>query len=77
MGTLDLTAGFDACHLSRAAKKVCELQHMTPRRFEPLSSSAASPDTEDMPVLRVWNSKREIVITSGDLAYVRQYYQIG
>lgn len=65
---------FDAKHLSTAAKRVCRNARMTPRWFEPLNSSysADQDGTDDTPVLRVWNSKREIIITAADLFHANQ-----
>lgn len=65
---------FDAKHLSTAAKRVCKMEHMTPGFFEPLNAGhpADTDGTDDTPVLRVWNSKREIVITAADIFYANQ-----
>jgi len=68
---------FNANNLSLEAKAACRALHFTPRQFEPLNtdrpSCASGPDDESYPVLRVWNSKREIVLTNQDIAYANRY----
>lgn len=62
---------FSAKFLSRAAKRVCKEHHMTPKWFEPLNNghTTSNPETDDTPRLRVWNSRKEIIITESDLFY--------
>lgn len=71
----DLTTGFDAKHLSREAQAACKALHFTPRRFEVLN--ADRPTTwdggEEYPVLRIWNSRREVILTNRDLAEAATY----
>ena len=68
---------FSAKNLSLEAKAACKALRMTPREFEPLnagrSSMADGPDVPEYPVLRIWNSKREIELTNHDLAYANRY----
>ena len=67
----------NAKHLSPEAKAVCRAMHMTPREFELLNADrpdmADGPEVPEYPVLRVWNTKREIVITNHELAYASRY----
>jgi hypothetical protein len=69
----------DAKYLSREAKAACKALHMTPREFEPVNSNmgamASGPDDPEYPVLRVWNSRREVTLTNHDLAYANMYLQ--
>lgn len=62
---------FRANNLSTAAKRVCKEHHMTPKWFEPLNNghTTSNPETDNTPRLRVWNSRREIIITESDLFY--------
>ncbi len=67
----------DAKHLSITAKLICKSQHMTARQFEVLNADklayADGDDVPEYPVLRVWNSRRELVITNHDMAYAEMY----
>ena len=67
----------DAKYLSYEAKAACKALRLTPREFEPLNSNlpatASGPDELEYPVLRVWNSRREVVLTIHDLAYANQF----
>ncbi|MBK8676971.1 MAG: hypothetical protein IPN27_11570 [Cellvibrionales bacterium] len=62
---------FDAKHLSTAAKHVCKDKHFTPKWFEPLNNGHTSknPEIDETPRLRVWNTRREIIISESDLFY--------
>jgi hypothetical protein len=62
---------FNASSLSREAKAVCKAMHFTPRQWEPLNVN--QDDAVEQPVMRVWNSKREILITNRDLEYAGTY----
>jgi len=68
---------FNASNLSLEAKAACKALHFTPRQFEALNtdrpSSASGPDDGEYPVLRVWNSKREITLTNQDIAYANRF----
>lgn len=70
-----LTPGtLDAKFISAAAKKVCKTEHMTPRWYEPLNSNLPTTyDDNEYPVMRVWNTQREIIITNFDLAYMTRF----
>ena len=64
----------DAKHLSLEAKAACKALHFMPRHFEELNAGRpidALPD--DAPVLRIWNSRREVKLTAGDIKYAAQY----
>lgn len=62
---------FNAKTLSTTARKACKAQGFTPRFWEPLNAGHYSPQPEfdDTPIMRVWNSRREIVLTVSDLFY--------
>jgi len=69
---------FTANFLSSTARKVCKVLHFTPRFYEPLNLNVSSKIDEngelvDLPRLRVWNARREIIITDNDLEYARNY----
>lgn len=64
---------FDAKHLSLEAKAACKALHLTPRHFEPLNVNRPESDAEEYPVLRIWNSRREITLTNHDLDYANRY----
>ena len=63
--------GFRANQLSTTSRRVCKHYHITPRWFEPLNNGHTSenPETDNTPRLRVWNTRREIIITESDLFY--------
>jgi hypothetical protein len=64
----------EAKYLSREAKIICKAEHLTPRWYERLNADKpATYDGSEYPVLRVWNSRREIVITNYDLSYATTY----
>ena len=68
---------FNANNLSLEAKAACKALHFTPRQFEALNtdrpSCASGPEDAEYPVLRVWNSRREIVLTNQDVAYAANF----
>ena len=66
---------FKASSLSASAKRVCKDQHFTPRFWEPLNvnhTSADPAEIDETPMIRAWNSRREIIITRSDLFYADQ-----
>lgn len=67
----------NAKHLSLTAKAACRALHFTPREFEAINMDkpaiASSPDDPEYPVLRIWNSRREVILTNYDLAYADMY----
>jgi hypothetical protein len=70
--------GFDAKYLSAAVKKACKVLHFTPRRFEIINGDRSINTfdpalDEDFNALRIWNSRREIVLTASDIVYAEQY----
>jgi hypothetical protein len=71
----ETTTGFDAKYLSRPAVAACKALRFTPRWAEELN--AGRPVTwdgyEEYPVLRVWNSRREVILTNRDLAEAAMY----
>ena len=68
---------FNVKNLSREAKLACKALHFSPTHFEPINSGKSSvadgPDCQEYPVLRLWNSRREVILTNHDLAYANQY----
>lgn len=62
---------FNANTLSPEAKAACKALHFTPRHWEPLNVN--QPDEQEQPVMRVWNSKREVVLTNRDLEFAGTY----
>ena len=62
---------FRANQLSTLARRVCKQYHLTPRWFEPLNDGHTSknPEIDETPRLRVWNTRREIIISESDLFY--------
>ena len=67
----------DAKYLSHVAKNACRALHFTPRQFQVLNADketfADGPATAEYPVLRIWNARREIVLTNHDMAYALAY----
>ena len=65
---------FDAKYLSTAARKVCRMEHMTPREFDRFPGSPWSDERdEEVVVLEVRNSKRTLRITNRDLTYAEMF----
>jgi hypothetical protein len=67
--------GFSAKNLSREAKAACRAQHFTPRFYEVLNADKTGDwdGVHEYNVLRIWNSRREIVLTNADLAIAAEY----
>lgn len=66
---------FKANGLSASARRVCADRHFTPRFWEPLNvnhTSADPAEVDETPMIRAWNSRREIIITRSDLFYADQ-----
>lgn len=69
-----MKTGLDAKYMSREAKAACKALHMTPRYFETLNSGQSVESLNDnQGIVRVWNSKREIVLTKFDMDYANRY----
>lgn len=64
---------FNANTLSPEAKAACKALHFTPRFWEPLNVN--QPDDQEHPVMRLWNSKREVVLTNRHLEIAGTYLQ--
>lgn len=62
---------FDAKSLSPEAKAACKALRFTPRHWEPVNVNQS--DDREHPVMRLWNSKREITLTNRDLEYAATY----
>jgi len=64
----------NAKFLSLEAKAACKALHFTPRFFEALNADRpVSACNDEDKVLRIWNSKREIILTAEDLKYANDY----
>lgn len=67
------TGNLDAKFMSKIAKQICKHEHISPRWYERLNVNkstyydAVNPEQKEYPVMRVWNTRREIVITNYDM----------
>lgn len=65
---------FDAKYLSTAARKICAAEHMTPREFDRFDAPIwDGEDCQEVVVIKVRNSKRELEITNRDITYAETY----
>ena len=71
-----MNPGIEARHLSREARAACKALHFTPRYFEVLNADKPGDwdgVSEEYPVLRIWNSRREITLTNADMTVALMY----
>lgn len=73
MSTKDDKEGFPLKTASRLLRKTAALMGVKSGRWSPVGNQNYTMGNPDRVIAKVWNSRKSISVTAGDMRYVQQY----